>query len=337
MKCVKIKGVREFEIAEINEPVPTQGKILIDVKKSGICGSDLHYFVNGGPVGMVMGHEFCGEVIDNGGNSSFNVGDRVTALPISPCGKCEACLNGNIHFCTATWNEAIGLTVENPGGLTKKILVRDDMVLKVPDGMSDDEGALVEPMAVCYHAVKLANIKIGAKVLVVGGGIIGLGSAMFAKLEGAGKVVVSETNELRGKRAVELGVADEWVDAKDQEKMSSIVNTFDVVIECCGNSPAVNSALMLCKAGGTVILVGVSTAPISFTSSLAVLKELHVIGAICYTKEEFAKCIELIADKSINPMKFVSKTVYLDDVQAAYDELVDGKTETVKILVNPER
>lgn len=341
MKCVAIKGVRQFETKEIDEPTKKEGYVLIDVKKSGICGSDLHYFEAGAPVGLVMGHEFSGVVVDPGSRTDLKVGDRVTALPISPCGECHACLKGNPQYCLETWNQAVGLSVDNPGGLTSRILVREDMVLRLPDEVSFEEGAMVEPTAVALHAVHLADIQVGAKVLVIGGGIIGLVSALLAKKEGASYVALSETNEARGKKALSLGVADEFFDAKDEKTLDKMVEKteggFDIVIECCGNSPAVSSALMAVKPGGCVVLVGVSLGPVTIPTVLGVMRELTIKGAIAYTKEEFASVIDLIAQKQIEVMPFVDEEIGLDEVQIAYEKLTSGTTAEVKILVDPNK
>ncbi len=341
MKSVAIKAKREFEIKEIEEPKVNNKDVIVEVKKSGICGSDIHYWVNGEPKGLVMGHEFCGNVIDPGDREDLKVGDRVTALPISPCGKCSACQSGNMQYCSQTWNEAVGLSLNNPGGLAPKLRVRSDMVLKIPDNVSYEEGAMVEPTAVGLHAIHLADIKVGDKVLVVGGGIIGLVSAMFAKKEGASLVALSETNDARGKKAQQLGVADIWYDAKDPELTNKIMQEtnggFDVVIECVGAAPAVNSALVNVKQGGTVVLVGVSNEPISFYSIMAVMKELKVQGAIAYTKEEFKTCIDLIANKLIDVSKFVDDIVGLEKVQSSYERLTSGSDSAVKILVDPNK
>lgn len=339
MRCVAIKGVREFEIKEINEPVADGEKVIIDVIKSGICGSDLHYFNLGMPQGLVMGHEFCGTVKNPGSRTDLKEGDLVTALPISPCGKCEACLSGNPQYCVHTWESAVGLSLDNPGGLTKTIAVRPDMVLSVPEQMTPEEGAMVEPTAVGLHAIHLADIKVGDKVLIIGGGIIGLVSAMFAKLEGASYVAVSEANPERGKKAINLGVADECFDAKDADlskKLKEKTNGgFDVVIECVGNEPAVNTAIDVVKQGGSIVLVGVSMAPVSTSTLSIVMKELDVQGAIGYTKGEFETCIDLIANKQIDVLKFVDDVVTLDGVQGAYERLTSGTDGAVKILVDP--
>ncbi len=341
MRCVAIKGVREFEVTEMDEPVSQDGSVVIDVKKTGICGSDIHYWVAGEPVGLVMGHEYCGVVTNPGSREDLKVGDRVTALPISPCGECEACKKGNPQYCPNTWTYATGLSLTNPGGLAPKMSIRPDMVIKVPANVTDEEVAMVEPTAVGLHAIHLADIKVGAKVLVVGGGIIGLVSAMFARMEGASYVALSETNAARGEKAVKLGVADEWFDAKDPEFMNKIVTKtgggFDFVIECCGNAPAVSSALMAVKPGGRVILVGVSMEPVTIPTMLAVMREIDVQGAIAYTKEEFQTCIDLMENEQIDVLKFVDDIVGLDQVQASYERLTSGNDDAVKILVDPNR
>lgn len=341
MRCIKLKGVKKFEIGEIDVPVSDGNNVIIDVKKCGICGSDIHYWDAGEPVGLVMGHEYCGVVSDIGSREDLKVGDRVTALPISPCGHCSACLTGNPQYCPDTWSHATGLSLTNPGALAPKMAIRPDMVLKVPDNVSDEEVAMVEPSAVGLHAVHLANIKVGEKVLVIGGGIIGLVTAMFAKMEGASYVALSETNNARGDKSVRLGVADEWYDAKDTkmlEKMSLKTNGgFDVVLDCCGNSPAVSSALMAVRPGGRVILVGVSLGTVTIPTVVAVMRELTIQGSIAYTKEEFQTCIDLMAGKKIEVLKFVDDIVGLDGVQKAYERLTSGDDDAVKILVDPNK
>ena len=341
MKAVAIKGVRQFEIKDIPEPKSDGKKVIIEVSKTGICGSDIHYWVNGEPKGLVMGHEFAGVVVDPGDRLDLVKGDRVTALPISPCGECEACRNGDVQFCPKTWNEAVGLSIDNPGGLTSKIAIRSDMVIKVPDNVTDEEVAMVEPLAVGLHAAHLGRIAVGDDVLVIGAGIIGLASAEFAKKEGASYVAITETNKARGEKAVDLGVADEYYDATDKdlvEKLMAKTNGgFDVVIECVGNGAAVNSAISMVKPGGIVVLVGVATDAVPTYTVMAVMKELVVQGAIAYTYNEFKSCIDLITRKQVDVLKFVDDIVPLERVQEAYERLTSGTDAAVKILVDPSK
>ena len=340
MKFVKIKNQKLLEVSEIKEPILEKGNVLIDVKRCGICGSDIHNWVSGEPKGLVMGHEFSGVVVNPGDRKDLKIGDKVTALPISPCGKCEACQNNQIQYCPTTWDKAIGLSLSNPGALATRLSVRADMVLKVPDTMNDNEIAMIEPIAVSLHAIHLADIKPNDKVLVIGAGIIGLGCAMLAKQQKAGFIGISETNQKRGLKAINLDLVHEWYDAKEElvnKLMKKTKGGFDVVIECVGNERAVNSALSLVKPGGTVILVGVSSTPISIYSVLAVMKELTIKGSIAYTKEEFESCIHLIADKKVDVTKLIDDIVGLEDVQNSYEKLTSGMDDAIKILVDPNQ
>lgn len=340
MKCVSIKGKRQLVLDEIAAPKACNGNVIMDVKKAGICGSDIHYWDLGGPEKLVMGHEFCGVVTNPGNRKDLKVGDRVTALPISPCGKCPACKSGNPQYCPETWNYAVGLSLTNPGAYAEQTSVRSDLVIKVPLNVSDNEVAMVEPTAVGLHAANLANIKVGDKVLVIGAGIIGDVCAMFAKMMGADFVAVSETNEKRGSKAVKLRVADEFYNAKDKEFMNKVKENcpygYDVVFDCSGNSAAVTTALSLAKPNGTVVMVGVSMESITIPSVALVMHELKVYGAIGYTYEEFVECINLMTNRRIDMLRFVDDIVGLSDVQKAYERLTSGNGSEIKILIDPK-
>lgn len=339
MKCVKLAGVKKLEVGEIDVPVSKGGEVVLKVESCGICGSDIHYWDIGGPEGLVMGHEFAGTVVDPGVRSDLKVGDRVTGLPISPCGKCEPCKTGNPQYCAMTWSSAVGLALTNPGGYAQYTSCRSDLVRKLPDSISFDEAAMVEPSAVSLHAVNLANIKIGDRVLIIGAGIIGLMAAEFAKMNGASYIAMLETNPKRGRKAVGFGKVNEYFDATDQniipELKAKTNGGFDVVIECCGNGPAVSEAIMMTKPGGTVVLVGVSMGAVSVPIVAAVMGEMKLFGAIAYTEKEFDTCIELISNKKINVEKYIDAKVALKDVQKSFERLTSGKDAAVKIIINP--
>lgn len=341
MKCAMIKGAKLIEPATIGEPSTKNGKVVVTVKKAGICGSDIHYWDMGLPEKLVMGHEFCGIVTNPGARSDLKVGDRVTALPISPCGKCPACLSGNPQYCPDTWNEALGLSLTNSGAYAERTSIRPDLVIKVPSNITDAEVAMIEPTAVGLHAADLADIKIGDKVLVIGAGIIGDVTAMFAKLNGAGYVAVSEVNEKRGNKAVALKCADACFNPKDEKFMEKVKEVcpygYDVVIDCCGNSAAVSTAINLVRPNGTIVLAGVSMSEISIPSILVVMKELVVKGAIAYTEDEFKECIKLMSERRIDVLKFVDDVVSLDDVNDAFKRLTSGDDNAIKILIDPKR
>ena len=339
MKCVKIKGEKRLEIATIKKPVSKNGSVIIRVKACGICGSDLHYFEAGEPLELIMGHEFAGEVVDPGDRSDLKVGDRVTGLPISPCLECEACKTGNVQYCAKTWQDAVGLSLTNSGGLAEYLSCRSDMVKKIPDKVTFQDATLVEPSAVSLHAINLANIKVGDKVLIIGGGIIGLMAAEFAKLNGASYIALMETNMKRARKALKYGAINEIFNSSDTNVISKALKKtnggYDKVIECCGNQYAVSEAIMSVKPGGTIVLVGVSMTPISVPMVASVMREVTMKGAIAYTEAEFETCIELIEKKIINVHKYIDKRVNLENVQEAYLDLISGKTDNIKIIVKP--
>lgn len=339
MKCVAINGKRKVVPTTIEAPRSKDGSVVIDVKKCGICGSDIHYWDMGLPRELVMGHEFCGVVTNPGSRADLKIGDRVTGLPISPCGECEPCRSGNPQYCTKTWDHAIGLSLTNPGAYAEKTSIRPDLAIKVPSNITDSEVAMVEPSAVALHAVDLADIKIGSKVLVIGAGIIGDLTAMFAKMNGASYVAVSEANAKRGEKAVKLGVADEYFYALDDNWATNVRKNcpegFDYVFDCCGNSPAVSSGIVAAKPNGTLVLVGVSMDNITIPSILVVTKEMRLLGAIGYTEKEFRECIRLMAERKIDTLKFVDDIIGLNGAQKAFERLTSGEDNAVKILIDP--
>ena len=339
MKCVAISGVKSLVMKDMDVPVSRDGSVVIEVKSAGICGSDIHNWDMGVPAGLVMGHEFAGIVVDPGSRLDLKKGDRVTGLPISPCGKCEACHSGNVQYCADTWTEAVGLALTNPGAFAEYTSCRPDMVRKIPGNVSFDAACMVEPSAVSLHAINLADIKIGDDVLIIGGGIIGLMAAEFAKMAGAGYVAIMETNKKRGRKAVSYGKVNEYYDALKEDTIPKLITKtnggFDKVIECCGNAPAVTESLMTVKPGGTVVLVGVSNVPINIPLVVGVMKEVNLKGAIAYTEEEFDTVIKMIADKRINVTKYIDDLVSLDKAQESFERLTSGKDSAVKIIIKP--
>lgn len=340
MKTLIVNNVKELKLVDVDQPVGDGKQVIAKVLTCGICGSDIHYWDIGQPQGLVLGHEYCCEVVDPGCRQDLKKGDRITALPISPCGKCEACRSGNIHYCAETWNDASGTSLSRPGAYAEYIRLRPDMVRKVPKEMTDEQVAMVEPSAVGLHAVHLGNIKVGDSVLVIGGGIIGLMSAEFARLQGAKTIAMTETNPARGKSAVKLGAVDQWFNALDKDVLSKLYaysnGGFDVVIDCCGNSPAVTTAVQAVKPGGTVVMVGVSLLPITIPSTPIVLRELNLKGDIAYTEKEFDDCIDFIAKKRINVDKYISAVVGLEEGQASFERLTSGKDSAIKIILRPD-
>lgn len=339
MKCVELKGVKTLEIVEKEEPVKDGKRVIFKVNTCGICGSDIHYWDMGNPNGLVMGHEFSGTVIDPGERTDLSVGDRITGLPISPCENCDACKSGNPQYCTDTWTHAVGLSLDYSGGYAEVSSCHAKMVRKLPEEVTDEEACMVEPSAVSLHAVKLANIMVGDKVCIIGGGIIGLMAAEFAKKEGATYVTLLETNSSRGEKSLKYGYVDEYYNALDEKTIPSLKEKtnggFDKVIECCGNSGAVTESMLLTKNGGTIILVGVSMTPVTVPTVIPVMGEITMKGSIAYSEFDFDRTIELIKDKQLDVIKYIDDIVPLEKAQESFERLTSGKDDAIKIIFKP--
>ncbi len=338
MQAVSIEGKKQLKVVETETPKSDGNKVIVEVAKVGICGSDLHLWENGDRIGLIMGHEFCGKVVDPGAlKDTLKPGDRVTVLPLNPCGKCVNCKQGKVNLCINGLAASPGLTA--PGAYAQYYAARPDMVRALPDEVSDAEATMIEPTAVALRAVHHAGVKPGDKVLVTGGGIIGLLCAAWARIAGASYIALTEANPNRAKKALEMGDVDEVFDAKDEELAKKLIvaskGGFDKALECAAVAPAVNTAIKALKFEGKLIIVGVNYSPVPVSTLLTLLHELEVKGTIGYSPAEFDQTIELMAKKIIKTERFISKTVGLDEVQEAFEHLTSGETTDVKIVIQP--
>ncbi len=334
MRAATIAGKKQLVVKEVEKPRAENGKVLIKITNVGICGSDLHLWEKGDRLGLIMGHEFAGIVEDPGARRDLKVGDRVTALPITNCGVCPSCQQGRIDECA---NRLVGIYA--PGAYTEYLAVRPDMVRKLPENVSELEGAMTEPTAVALHAVRLAGVRPGDKVLVTGGGIIGLLCAAWARIAGAGYIALTELNPARRENALKAGDADEVFDPADQELAKKLEEAshsgFDHAFECAAAPAAITTAIQALRKEGKLILLGVSYSPTPIPTLPVLLKELELKGSFGYLPSEFDLAIELMAKKVINTERFVSKIISLGEIQEAFETLANGKGGEVKIIIRP--
>jgi 2-desacetyl-2-hydroxyethyl bacteriochlorophyllide A dehydrogenase len=338
MKAVTVAGKKQLKVSETNTPKPDGNKVILEVAKVGICGSDLHMWENGDRIGLIMGHEFCGKVVDPGAlKDTVKVGDRITVLPLNPCGKCVNCKQGKVNTCVNGLAASPGITA--PGAYAEFYAARPDMVRSLPDSVSDAEATMIEPTAVALRAVHLAGIKPGDKVLITGGGIIGQLCAAWARIAGASYIALSEANPKRAEKAMEMGDVDKVFDAKDEDLVKKLQAAskggFDQALECAAVAPAVNTAIQALKFEGKMILVGVNYSLVPITTLLTVLHEIEIKGTIGYSPKEFDQSLEMMAKKVIDTERFISATVGLDGVQGAFEQLTSGDTSDIKIIIEP--
>lgn len=337
MKAVVIDAKNQLKMVDTNKPEATDSKLLIKVERAGICGSDLHMWENGTPVGLIMGHEFSGTIVEPGPAQQFHPGDRVTAIPGNPCMECKNCKNQLLNLCVHNLDDAPGITT--PGAYAEYVTVSPGVVHKLPESISLDEGAMVEPSSVALHSVRLGKVAPGDKVLIVGSGIIGLLCAAWARICGASYIALSELNPARREKALAYGDVDEVFDAAEpklQKKLLGLTDGgFDKTFECAGPAPAVQAAIGATGYNGTVVLVGVNYSLVPISTMRVNLREIDIRGSYGFTAEEFKMSLDYMARGVLNTKRFVDEMIGLDGLQNAFEKLHDPAGNAVKILVKP--
>ena len=340
MHAVRLTGPRRLEVVETEPPGADGESVIIEVSACGICGSDLHYWDTGldmsGAPGLIPGHEFCGRVVDPGSRADLGPDDRVTALPLDPCGTCETCRTGRPNLCVKGMKRSIPGN-NSPGAYAQYLKIRPDMVRKLPDGISDAEAAMIEPSSVAFHAVRRAGVTAGDRVLVTGGGTIGLLCASWARISGASYLALTETNAHRREFALHAGGLDSVFDAADPRLGSALKKAshggFDVAIETSGSSAGINAAALALRPRGRLLLAGISFQPQAVMTVLLVVKEIEQLSALGYLPQEFDLAMQYIADKRLPVEKIITRTISLHEVQDAFERLSSGTSSEVKVLI----
>jgi (R,R)-butanediol dehydrogenase/meso-butanediol dehydrogenase/diacetyl reductase len=337
---------RPLKIDEIPDPVPGPGDLVLRVMACGICGSDLHLSdvsgTGGGvrplPAGAVMGHEFAGEVVDAGREvrDVWKIGARATALPLTSCGRCAACLSGNGGRCAG--GALLGLGAA-PGAYAQYVLVSAHESIRLPESVGYRAGATVEPVAVGLHAVHAARLQPGDSVLVMGAGPIGLAVALWSRFFGARHVVVSDLVPARLERAQRIG-ATACIDASHEnvaERAKEIVGERpQVVIDCVGVPGTQQLAMDYAPANGRIVVAGVCMEPDRILPVKAITKELQVNYVIGYRREDFAFVVDMLAAGRIDTEPMISGAVTFDTFPTTFESLKHSKTDC-KVLLEPQR
>jgi (R,R)-butanediol dehydrogenase/meso-butanediol dehydrogenase/diacetyl reductase len=337
MRALSLIGRRELSLVDIPTPVTDGNNAIIKISIAGICGSDLAMWLKGTPVGAIMGHEFCGTIVDPGCMVDvFRVGDRVSGLELDPCGICPTCKKGRRNMCPAMMPTLMGIFTQ--GCFAEYLAIRPDMLRRLPDVINDKEAALAEPASVALHAVRLAHIGPGDKVLITGGGAIGQLSAAWAKINGASYIALTEASSVRAKIAKNMGDSDEVFDAGDKEVVEKLVTAskggFDAIIECTGAQSAVDNAAMTGRCGATIVLVGSKDPTVSFVNFIMASKEFTVKGSWVFTEEEYDMTLSMIAKGVLKVERFATSIVGIKGVQNAFERLSRNDCEDIKILVD---
>jgi L-idonate 5-dehydrogenase len=330
MKAIFLHGKRDLRFDEIPQDNPASD-VKIKVHSVGICGSDVHYFSHGrcGPfvpkAPLTLGHEFSGVTVDSA--DGLPEGARVTVDPLHSCGVCELCVGNRRNLCPQ--KRYMGSAAVYPhlhGALREFVSVPRQNVYRLPDNVSFEEGAMVEPAAVSLHAVKRAGDIRGAKVLVSGGGTIGQLITRMARLEGA-DVHLSDPRAYARSVAKESGAST----VIDPTAESLAENAYDCVFEASGALPAFVAALNGLKKGGTLVQIGTLPDELTMPGNIIMAKELNVLGAIQYSGE-FKEIIEMLRDGRLHIADLNTHRFPFEQTVDAIDFAISG-SESLKVQV----
>ena len=332
-------------IREVETPQPLSTDLLVKVKNCGICGTDLHLSAvtdrSGGmaplPGGAIMGHEFCGEVVEVGAQApgGWHEGGRVCALPYIACGHCLECLDGRGHRCRDAIFGGLG---QLGGAYADYVRVGGAEALALPDGVDYQAGALVEPLSVGLHAVRAAQLKPGDAVLIVGAGPIGLAVALWCRFFGARHVVISDLLAGRLDKAAAMGATD-GIDASTENvigRYKQIASSRpDVVFDCVGIPGSQQLAMDYAPMNGRLVVAGVCMRPDTIMPVKAITKELNVRYVYMYERQDFELALEMLNRGRIDGGAMVTDVVGFDAFSAAFEDL-KTPSHQCKILLDPE-
>lgn len=327
-------GVFEFT-RSYPEPELAPTDIKLKIAYTGICGSDLHVFVmkeSGIKFPVVLGHEFCGQVVEVGADvRDFAVGDKAVGVIDPSCGVCSYCRQGDFTMCDRK------AMFERTGAFADFITAPAGQMFVVPAETPADEAALIEPTSVAVHAVRRSRLVLGENVVVVGGGPVGLLIMMLAREAGADKVILVEPAAARRELARQLGadrVLEPGAEVTRTVRELTSGRGAEVVFEVSGNGKAFTQAAnFLCKRGRLIIVAGYENERyLSLSPITAMLGELDVLATFWANAFDFQRAIKLISSRKLDVRPLISARVELEEAQNAFDGLVRDRGSQVKVL-----
>ncbi|HUZ93527.1 MAG TPA: alcohol dehydrogenase catalytic domain-containing protein [Edaphobacter sp.] len=333
MLAARYLGPGQLEAEEIPLPVISDEEALIQVDACGFCGSDLSIVAGTHPrakAPLTVGHELSGRIVQiRSSSTSLVPGDRVTTYPLISCGTCHACTHGNPHVCRQL--RLFGFDVD--GGMAEFVKLPVSSLMKLPEEMPGHIGALIEPLAVSVHGIARTNLEGVQVAAVLGGGPIGLLTALVAQARGVPHVVVSDILPSRLELATSLGLhaVAAGADLKKLVMELSDGNGADVIFECAGSPSSAREMTSLVRSRGVIVNLGVFKKPVEIDMQAVNFKEIEVLGSRVYERRDFQTAIELAMQLPLE--KIVTHSFPLRDVATAFKQFKMG--EVCKVLILP--
>ena len=327
MKAVFFMGKNHLDVHETEIPRIGSEEALIRVKYAGICGTDLSIVSGKHPrakAPLIMGHEFSGEIhsVDSK-RDDLKPGGRVVAEPLISCGTCFTCRSGNAYIC-----QFLGLYgIDEPGAFAEYVKIPTDKIFGIPDNVDFDVAALIEPIAVAVHSVRLSGLKVGDTVCVQGAGPIGLLTAIVADLAGAKEVIICEKQPLRIKIAEKYGLT--VLDANRVDPVAVVEDLTggrgaDIVFEVAGAAETILMSPNLCRVKGEIIQVAIPKVPREVDIVAITFKELTIKGVRVYAPFDFEKAIQIVSTSGIDFRPLLTPPFSLDMADEAFGKAAEG-------------
>lgn len=333
MKAAVFKGPQldhALQIEELPDPEPGPRDLIVKVGRCGICGTDLHMTSGHGwdfPVGSVIGHEYAGEVVAVGKEvEGFRTGDLVSGMAKAGCGRCEACFQGLPLLCA----EADG----DLGGFGEYLRLPQRAAAQLPKTFSLADGALVEPLAIGLHGVRMSDMRIGAKVLVLGAGSVGLAAIFWAKRLGASRVVAASRSMARANMSLAMG-ADAFVQTGEDEVArvaDALGGAPEIVFECAGAVGLLQQSVNHVRTFGQVVSLGFCTEPDGIVPGASAYKQVRMCFPLAYTPEEFCMVADIMLAGKVDPKVMITSTISLDELPDTF-EMLRGPNQETKVQV----
>ena len=333
---------KPLAVENVAKPQAGPGEIVLKVHYCGVCGSDLHSTHPGVfvvPDGTILGHEFAGEIVESGA-PGWKVGEMATGLPNKACEECRQlglgeCKEGLGMLCPK--NTIVGFHPSAQGAYAEYVKFSAKEALRLPSAVKSREGAAVEPLAVGVHAVNRGKITMGERVLIMGGGPIGLAVAVFSKLAGARDVIVSEYAPARREAAGALGataVIDPGKEDVGEAFGKKAGGPPDLIFECVGVAGMIQKCVDLSRPFGRIVVVGSCMVEDRMVPLSAMFKELNIQYMMGYARPEWRLVLDLLDSGRVDPRPMITDVVTLDQLPAAFEALRAPSTQ-IKVMVRP--
>jgi (R,R)-butanediol dehydrogenase/meso-butanediol dehydrogenase/diacetyl reductase len=342
MRAMVYHGNRDLRLEVVPDPTPTPGDALLKVDYCGICATDIEEYVYGpqfldsSKMPIITGHEVTGTVVElPGGVTHVKVGDRVALNTVLNCGTCFWCKTGETQQC----EEFAVIGFDRDGGLAEYTTWPADQLILLPESVSSEAAALVEPSSVAHHCIRRGNIQPGETVAVVGAGTVGTLAMQIAKAQGA-RVFAVDVKQLSLDLAKELG-AEVAINAAEEDADAILKDLTegrgpDVVIDAAGTPQTPANALRYVRRGGRVVLVAIYTSTPEFDFNSIVAQEKTVIGTIAYTRADVQASVDLIASGKLQTTPLITDTITLDQViDVGFKRMMAPTKDVFRILVKP--